>query len=294
MKIKPPRTMIIDDAGTDWLTVVTWFQEHFEEVCRRVVNHETVTGGEIVNFMQYHGTKFYQDRGGTGFMGEAVQNGRQHYLIYVSGESSEWLADLVKDKVNTNQVRVSRIDLQSTVSMRDDWSQWRLFNRLKKAGKTVSFVSSKSTKTNRELSTVYIGKRASDKVLRIYEKEDDEGNVYLRFEAEYKRDRGALIGQRVVNAGALKGGKEREEIAGFLKFELQKLKDEKLTLMFKHLMNYEANRVRVRRVRNADKTRDWLISQVLPAFKKYIQNHDSDPIVTGEFQKAIDDANNQL
>lgn len=157
---------------------------------------------------------------------------------------------------------------------------------MKKAGKKVGWFESVDRQTGKKLETVYIGSRKSEKFVRVYRKLDNEGKAYLRLEVEMKGKRSDVVAKKLSRAG----DDSQKFIGGVILHEVQKMEDEALSLLFEPQLSMDAERVRVKVSKAPDKTKNWLIGQVLPAFERYINSHDSEGNVRQAFFDAIDRA----
>ena len=169
--------------------------------------------------MQYQG-RIWENDAGTVFFGTGEQRGRPHYLAQFTGHRAQTAWDAYDGLVAYDLVRVTRLDVALTVPLPPGWRQDYLFASLKAddGPRSVSYIESQSGPEGHEtLATVYIGSRSSDRYVRVYEKPDSEGNLYLRFEVEYKGARAAKAAEIIAfdaAPGALVKG-ELEAVAQF-------------------------------------------------------------------------------
>jgi len=103
-----------------------------------------------------------------------------HILQVTSGMAS-WspVYDAIVVKRRGN---VTRLDIQVTVSEPDGYDAYALYDQLRAGASTTTIIEGATG------STVYVGSRMSDKMLRVYQKVDGEGKKLLRAEFELKRD----------------------------------------------------------------------------------------------------------
>ena len=77
---------------------------------------------------------------------------------------------------------VTRLDIQVTVKEPDGYDAYALYDTLRAGASTTTIIEGATG------STVYVGSRKSDKMLRVYQKVDGDGNKLLRAEFELKKD----------------------------------------------------------------------------------------------------------
>lgn len=264
-------------AHIDWFTA-TSFEPEFYQYWERRLSREG--GSKESKILQYVG-KFYNLDGGSCFLGSGDQNGRYHSMLRVSGQLADKLFKPLKSQVRQNFVTVTRLDIQSTIPEPAQWSQWTLFNRLKKLKHWVGWVESGGAGAG-NLETVYCGKRTSNRMTRIYVKLDVENTRLLRLETEYKAERSNAIAREIAQHGILPDM--------FLIHELENvIKDDQLTKAFRPgLMGDQPYNIKIRLASSMEKRRTWLLRQVLPAFVEYINSHESNVDVALAFAQAID------
>lgn len=268
---------IADSPQVDYLSCTSYEPTGWEYI-KGVL--DKVFGGERREdaIMQYSGYRWV--KGGGAFWGSGFQQGREHYFLSVPGQEAAEVYRLLRAPIAERWLAPTRIDLQVTVEA-DKWSQWTLFNRLRKAGKRPRWDSSNTGKLGRELTTVYVGSKKAEKMVRIYQKENSGGVVFLRFEAQYRQAKA-----RAVCKGLEKGGDMA--IGDRLQYELQKMGDDKLSILYAHALalavpvSDKASKERV-----AGSREKWLLETVLPSFKKHIHDHDSTGEVLMAFIKEI-------
>jgi hypothetical protein len=123
-------------------------------------------------WLQYKG--WYGD---TSFYGVGEQNKQRHYVFRTAGNSSSVLFDLA-DKFDA--VYCTRIDVQVTIKLPPQYNPFKIYLDHKYNGRAGVTVLDGPTG-----STIYFGSRTSDKFLRLYEKQYEDGK-YLRLEFEFK------------------------------------------------------------------------------------------------------------
>lgn len=280
---KASNEIIIGQTLVDWFTVTAWADGDSWTYWDTVLEtHEIgrLPDGEM-RVMQYEGWAM-DVRNGSLFMGSGDQNGRLHNMVRSGGGVSNALFGVMCARPCANLwAKCTRLDLQLTLEQPDEWSQWKLFNRLKRSGQNVNFISSRSGKNMRELATVYIGSRHSSRLVRIYQKEALKGDLLLlRFEVEFKGSRSNQMAKAM---------NEDMNIANeYLLHDIQLVRDAKLEQLFgQYLSAYDPNTVRVRKVQAQDATESWLLGRVLPSFERHINAHDSSDIVLKNFLRVI-------
>lgn len=280
MKTAEMKNIFVDCFMIDWLTL-TSFEESAYVLHTDLIeaSREWITKThKQVKRMQYLGQSFDMVDGSL-FTGYGSQKGKQHSMVQISGQASDRLFNIAKKGILEHWATCTRIDLQMTIEKPDSWSNWRLFNRQKASGRTVGWFESKGSQ-GQELSTVYVGSRNSQILVRVYIKEADIESDLLRFEVEYKRDKARSLGLAIA--------RNRDVGEMQLKHDVQRLADEKLSLAFEPKFNLGA--MNVRSVRRESKTEAWLIKLVLPAFVRVINDHATDNKVKEIFRKAIEES----
>ena len=259
----------------DWLTITSWTTEPIQRLSKELVAIADQHKEEIApwKWKQYEGHIVSCPLGSI-FVGTGYQKQGWHGIVRISGELADELWSLVANMVKEQPIRITRLDVQMTVTEPDGWSQWRLFNRCKDAGHSMRWEDSVDRNCG-ELATVYIGSRYSQRMTRVYEKPTKEGAKLLRFETEYKADRAHA------NARSLARGKAT--LSQYLKHEMQKVVgDEQLAAIYANqLEGIKPHTERIRVKTGDDKTRAWLLHDVLPVFTRIINSH-------GEGQEIID------
>lgn len=262
------------EPSIDWVTVTTREGSAWGAWLGAI---ERISGirridAKRVNIMQYEGYLF-QMSWGTAWCGSALQGGADHIMMRLSGNAPDELHAMWKKSILEGWGKVTRIDLQITVSEPEEWNQWYLFNRLKKSGKNVSYISSETG------ATVYIGNRQSERMTRLYEKLNNSGEKFLRWETEYKGNRASAIARAIARD-------EDGAISGRLLHEIQTCGDAATEQLFAPNLLGAAVTDRISVHRSYDKTEKWLLDQCLPAFVKVINSHSSDGTVLLAFLDA--------
>lgn len=189
----------------DWLTLGSFAQpvyDGFHAWVRDLAGDKKLQYDSKV--MQYVGI-----RHGGAFAGVATQAGKLHGLLSVGGDVAHdavmndfsvgiekpfMTEKEVTTKIEIIEPRCTRVDLQLTVPLLEEYSARGLTDQLrsghwsrKGAAPQVDVYDSADG-----MDTVYVGSRSSNRFWRIYVKAADEGK-YLRFEVEYKGRRARKV-----------------------------------------------------------------------------------------------------
>lgn len=264
--------VLVDQPACDWLTITTYDYRSFvtieEEVKKLITSKQSQA-----HKMQYAGWRATLPGGGIAMM-HGEQRNQMHHIIEASGGGGHALLELIKQMVATNrinpeQLRCTRLDVQITRYF-PDWTvddQLELKARARSRGLSTGEASSHD-RVHGELMTIYIGSRSSGRFCRVYQKvleeEDKIERVWLRCEVVFRRAGGSetlfwsLVNNQPVTIG--------QSYAG----ALQAINDVQLKEMYMPAEEPELPRV----IRSTSKTVKWLMSQVLPVFKRVVSQHD--------------------
>lgn len=216
---------------------------------------------------------------GTIWIGTAVINERTHTLVQVSGELANQIAQAACNQQNAGIAKVTRLDMQITEEEPRGWRQVDLFNRMHEKGFLTEFRASGDKDGRRE--TVYIGSRQSDRFMRVYVKMSTT-NRLIRMETEYKGMRAYAMAKRIAESQTINAKK-------YLRWELNLKRDEELSNLFGESLGNESLTERITRETSVHKTRAWLLKQVLPTLREYVNGHGNDHYVVGVFMDALTD-----
>lgn len=247
-------TTKLEDVGREWY-------EHFVGMVR---------GAKAIprddRFLQYIGKSYDDPLGGHVFVGYWQDKGVDYGVIQAGGAISDELSSWLFGGMLRWGATCKRVDLQVTVEEPKEWSQWELLKRLRDRGRNVSWKPSIDKETGLELATIYIGSRESERLTRIYEKLTAGDSKLLRFETEYKGSRASAIGKFLC--------RNRPKMKDYLLFETQSTKDKQLgDLLAASFTGAEPDAGRFRRVKTKlDKQKEWLLTGVLPAFDRYVND----------------------
>lgn len=162
--------MSIQRAYIDYLRLATWDDSQALLITGEL--RRSIPKWRIGFWLQYKGWF-----GDNSFYGVGEQNHKRHYVFRTAGSSSSVLFNLA-DKHDA--VYCTRLDVQVTIKLPSQYNPFTVFETQKEItpGK-VTIIDSPTG------STIYLGSRTSDKFLRLYEKQYDDGQ-YLRLEFEFK------------------------------------------------------------------------------------------------------------
>lgn len=269
--------LILDVSLVDWVTLTSFEPEFFRYWYGRFRGNGKDKGDKKI--LQYEGNLFDLE-GGTGFIGRAIQNGRENFMLRLSGYAAEDNKNPCIIQKQSGIARCTRIDLQITTEVTDKWSQFDLLKRLKSSGKMTGYIESKVKGLGYE--TVYIGSRQSERFLRVYIKQGENPRL-LRFEVEYKGNRSDAV---------LRGMGDGQLAGNYLMHEVQStVRDKGITMIFEPLLSGSRGySPRLLAHNSLEKQENWLISQVLPSFTRHINDHNSSGRVELAFMSALRDA----
>jgi hypothetical protein len=165
----------------DYLRLASWGHEPYTDVMSALMQ-SWPSDWERGKWLQYAGW-----RKESFFIGMGVQNKKRHAIMQASGHLAHKMHPVFQDFDNWY---CTRFDIQRTVK-KPEWVDLPKLHKLL-GRKGTSLISSE------ENDTLYIGSRASDKFVRLYEKMFDE--MYLRLEYELKGKR-ALLAWDAINEG---------------------------------------------------------------------------------------------
>lgn len=243
--------------------------------------YKTVEGTQR---MQYLGETFVSDNG-SAFLGQAMQKQRPHWIHQISGALAaaafdEFRADLHEPDTRIN---VSRIDVQLTVAIsQDEWSQFAFFRRMKarfKNGPAVQYFESKSPAGQGMLATVYVGRRTSDRLIRVYEKLGMGDDVFLRFEAEYKGALARGVARQMID--------DEDSASGVLLWELERLDDDELRAYFSGIAG-GAYAIRPKRIVVKTSRYNYIHQTAIPAIRNALAQHEGADDIALELGKILD------
>lgn len=285
--------MILDTPLVDWLTLTTFdtglFQSsRYSWQSSRARYHRLIASKRKSNsslmkvkkakVLQYDG----QDIDGV-FWGAAMQAGRDHFMVRSSGETSHYLAMEHGALLSMN---CTRIDLQMTVDLPVGYSALGLREELV-AAKWNNGRRPKVTCIlgDNGLDTVYVGSRTSDRYLRCYVKETDEGRV-LRYEIETKGDLALSIWHRM---GSLNVGTVAAQALADSYARIPEDGRNGWLSCFAGLKEYgDRSFVGSRVVTEASRTMQWLQESVLPAVARLASDHEQRVKVAGWLRDCQD------
>lgn len=284
----------INKPAIDYLSLTTYGTPLFEFWYNRfTIEGDWIKDENYTKFENYTGVKVDRDNMGTVFIGEGVQRNKNHYLMYVSSHLSEVLfSDIVRMRRELRQaeregefsINCTRLDIQCTIKSPPGWSQWDLEERLHTTGHLVH--SSASMSKNREFRTVYVGAGGSDRLLRIYQKMDDNDELFLRFEIQYRNNKTGGYAYQAWSTIRQQGEVGK---AGILHNELITLGDSHLTDVFgPAIMSVSDDPIKLKREYSRSMTtRNWFTGQVIPALSRYVDENPFDAELVDMFARVL-------
>lgn len=272
--------MIVNRPALDWVTMTTWeagiYRMWVKELMKR---RDWFDLGNSSRYENYVGAKVTKKEG-TKYIGTGKQQKKSHYLSYISGaladkEYKKLVGVRYYDQIRPN---CSRVDIQVTVESPDGWNQMELLNRLHKNRLLVTTDASMCLRTKREQRTVYVGNKNGEKLIRIYDKQDDKYKQYLRFEVQYRTKRRGGKG----NEAFWQIMKDRANMGRILSQELAWLYDDDLTAVFhESIEQWWDNPMSIRATRYpSTKRAEWLENSVIPALTRYLSENKDPELVT--------------
>lgn len=212
----------------DWLGFQSWLARAAVIAgCERAV-HPVVRENALTPLPHYNSALEYE----TFRVDWHTERPSQKILVTFSGSGlSEWRArggddlSLLKSVLAGATVRITRLDfaidiLNTEIQPEDIYNAYNE-RRCVSPAKTATFVESK-TAGARDGKTVYVGSRASGRVVRIYDKAAEQGEVegnWLRIELEAKAPMASAIAEAMVRHGIAPAG--RKALAEFLDCEVE-------------------------------------------------------------------------
>lgn len=247
--------MLTDTPLIDWITLTTFDQMTF--VRWEVKQLAIETPGIDYKIRGYQGLSK-----GSCFLGVGEQNKKSHAMLRVSGSESHmafW------NYYNPASVKCTRIDLQITIDLPDNYSARQLTDDLREAVKNKNIAIVENTNN---LDTIYIGSRTSDRFCRIYVKEIDK-NFYLRYEVEFKGAWAETVSKAIF---------ENMPLSPILNSYLETISCEDkqgiLNLIKSKLSDFDSGLSNPKIKRDNNKTYNWLIEQVTPSIIRILHDHD--------------------
>jgi hypothetical protein len=266
--------MIIERPAIDWLTLTTFDRKTAMDLDALVYH----TAGKNNKSMPAK-IKGYDGQWGDGFFcGEGLQgrNGYAHWLFNLWGEMSDKVmfgGDLNKvgDKFDC-----TRLDAQITLP----WPHGNAFDAFYKSILVVKEWEQGKAKGARTIDpivpptgwcTLYVGAKTSDRRYRIYMK-GEEDDLYIRFEAMYRRKKS--YAGRAYDAIS----NEPDSITRVIAEEIFSLpKEAPIVEPFHEFVKTITGKPLPKGSTRPtpDKTLNWLVRQVMPAFKRVLGNEDT-------------------
>lgn len=269
----------LDCIRCDWLTVTSFDYKFYEYWTR--ITRELDRTNDKAKVMQYLGFEYKLDTGTLKLL-KGSQKNQQHWMVTASGQ----LADVVLRDVlfmfeHDIKFKCTRIDWQVTINRPKDYDSLKLFTAISERRSTTSYISSVD-KEHGQLATVGVGSRSSWRYCRIYEKVLSDEFVGLRFEVEFK----GKLAQSLLDDYSY----DPSCISGVMLHELLRMKSKWLEAKFYIIMEANAPMKVKGKMDKESRTKEWLLSAVLPTFERIVNDHDDDGLIAELFMKVINNA----
>lgn len=275
----------INHPMVDWLTLTSRDKE-FYKFWRRRIDKGTAPFVEK-NIPRYRGIVAKLANGNvSSFVGE--QNGESHYMVHLSGEVANEDFLTCANQVQQGIAKCTRIDIQVTAVLPDDWSQFKLLVEMKRKRRTVGWYESKD-RDGSELSTVYIGSRKADRFIRVYVKPFKGDRNGLRFEIQHNQARAGAAFRSLLDPRGFNVAKRE-----ILSDRIVATKSDKLAELYLPIVGKDGRPVRVTVAKSDDTTVQWLLFQCLPALERILNSHGEPDSIARHFQAALDRHNRRL
>lgn len=185
----------VEDVGIDWITITGKDPDGdcdlFEAVCQ--------WQDEL---SLYHPVREWSLLGYKGRAAGPVRLGFRDDTSYIIQVSGRWAETALARIPQLEKLHVTRVDFQVTASathwvsmVEDCYKQAREIERNNPNYPTVTFI------TGTRGDTLYLGRRTSDKVLRLYDKGAEQGGeagYIYRWEVEYKKNKAKSAWHQVI------------------------------------------------------------------------------------------------
>lgn len=247
--------MLTDTPLIDWITLTTFDRTTF---VKWEVKHLAIeTPGIDYKIRGYQGISK-----GSFFLGVGEQKKHNHAMLRVSGSDSH---KAFYEFYNDLSVKCTRIDLQITIDLPDNYSARKLTDDLREVVKNKNIAIVENTNN---LDTIYIGSRTSDRFCRIYVKEIDK-SFYLRYEVELKGSWAETVSKAIF---------ENMPISPILNSYIETINCDDsqgiLNLIKSKLTDFDSGLSNPKIKRDNNKTYNWLIDQVTPSIIRILNDHD--------------------
>lgn len=276
--------LLLDVPMVDWLTLTTddgdawrgarfdWQRFHDAEVKAFNKLHRKNAGSEGAMVFEARKYKVLQYDGqviGGVFFGAGNQQGKEHYMIRVSGGRANEFAMHASRVVS--DMRCTRMDVQVTVSKPLDWDVLKM--RAQVDSYTDALGRERITEVilgKKNINTLYMGSRTSMRFVRVYVKPTDGLEVLLRYELELKK----LVANRAWKHYGDVGAVACAEILSSSVGKIPKSVTE--ADCFRFITEVKPEELRVGRVvRGDNSTVRWFMDAVLPAFARLASDHET-------------------
>jgi len=248
------------DAAADWLTVTTRTYRD-TEVLRRIAALWIGEGktSHPWRFMGYHGRRLHHP-GGRGGVAFAEHSEGSHGVLQTWGE----MTDVIGRRLADHRLRATRVDLAVTVL--HDAPQppiSAMLAALPRSGVAMAGI----VPISEEGGTLYVGKRTSDKMGRLYDKGSQLGDdvppcQLWRFEVEYKRKCAEAAAEQTFYTPMTSDVRRQMIVSNVAQF----FRDHAVPVELPDSSHPVHGLVRyATRVQDSERTLKWLSEQVRPA-----------------------------
>lgn len=273
------RTIDLYRVTADYLTLTSW-NEDFYQAQLRLLDQAT-SDEKQHQVAQYMGIIKSSPLGSV-FVGDAIINGRTHYIAQISGSLAD-SCDIwgeIANGVKSGRDDITRLDVQMTIPEPADWKQVDFWLDRKGKGKTVGWAESTDAK-GRLTQTVYVGARNSGRFLRLYEKLAGDTRL-LRCEWEIKRPYSDKWGRQLA-AGSV-------SLSQIFRLYLDETRHDGLQGLYMPYLHGILPASKVKIIKEDNKTEVWLKDTVLPVFARVINDHGSCPEIKELFRRCIENS----
>lgn len=243
--------IVVNKPMVDWLTSTTFEEDVWMRSIKQIATRDPYESKP----RNKGGYKGVQE--GQVFYGQGTQKDVPHYIITVSGGSS--------DRVYREIIpgfEVKRIDLQVTVEKPDGYNHRDVVRVLRSGHWNGRRRKVPMREDGDGGSTVYIGSPKSDKLIRLYVKE----RLFLRFEVQYRRMYARDAARIVLNGG-------ESAISAILASEMDRLPSHHVWDEFRGILDGSQNVISYIAEPSKVKRLHWLES-LLPALRQMASDHD--------------------
>lgn len=243
----------------DWISLTTFSRDVFDSMVETAVSVVGERQWREQRIANYHGLT-----NGSIWHGGGIQKGRSHFRLQVSGSDARLLEQHLQWSLA--DINCTRIDIQLTIDLPDNYSADRVANdihhgvwpdgRRRKVRKYVNMGDG--------LDTIYIGSPKSEKQIRLYVKQGENGR-YLRFEAQYRGAAAEAVYLLIAE------GKTGLALAG----ELHRMPQVWPFQLFREILPADGVAAAgAIYVPDDNRTWRWFQTQIVPAIKRMLNSHE--------------------